>query len=96
MLKCATFREGSRLKEIGSRCFSGSGLEEIAIPSSVTTIRELAFSGCRALRKVSFQEGSKLERMGAMCFSKCGFTEISIPEIVESVGADAFTHCWDL
>ena len=32
------FREGSRLEEIGAKCFSGSGIEDIAIPPSVITI----------------------------------------------------------
>lgn len=96
MLKCVTFREGSRLDKIGVECFSNSGIEEITIPSSVITIHEQAFSGCRALRKASFQEGSKLERMGAMCFSECGFAKITIPMTVRSIGTDAFKKCKNL
>ena len=53
-LKHVTFANGSGLKTIGMYCFFESGLEEIAIPSSVTTIGDHAFSSCKNLRKVTF------------------------------------------
>ena len=92
-LKRVTFGEGSRLEEIGSRCFSGSGVEEITIPGGVTVICERAFSECKALRKVSFQEGSKLERIEKMCFAESSLEEIEVPRTLRAINAYAFENC---
>ena len=42
------------LKCIGERCFFRSGVEEITIPSSVTTIEGEAFLECEHLSRVTF------------------------------------------
>ena len=73
------FRDGSRLEKIGNRCFSGSGIEKIMIPSSVTTINENTFSHCEDLKNILFQEDSRLERIKAQCFSESGIEEIVLP-----------------
>lgn len=51
-LKCVTFREGSKLEEIGIKCFGSSGIEEITVPNSATIICAGAFERCEALCKV--------------------------------------------
>ena len=53
-LKEVTFQEGDGLKAIGTRCFAGSCLEEIVIPSGVTVLGNWAFYNCCSLKKVIF------------------------------------------
>lgn len=62
------FAEGSAIEKI-RKCFCGSDIEKIRIPSSVATICEEGFAKCRALKKVSFQDGSKLEKIENHSFS---------------------------
>ena len=42
--------------------YKGSDAEEIVIPSSVTEVKEGAFSGCRNLRRITIPES--LKRIG--------------------------------
>ena len=91
-----TFAEGSRLETIGRYCFAGSGIEEIVIPGSVTTICANAFWCCAALKWIQFQEDGKLERLGRWCLGGSGLVEVEIPRTVKTVGANAFHGCSDL
>lgn len=91
-----TFAEGSRLETIGRYCFAGSGIEEIVIPGSVTTICASAFFSCMALKKIQFQRNDKLERLGRWCLGGSGLVEVEIPRTVKTVGAKAFHSCSDL
>lgn len=95
-LRRVTFREGSRLTEIGDGCFSRSGVQEIEIPRGVTTICRGAFSECGALRRVTFREGSRLEKIGRECFSKSGIAEVEVPKLLKTIGSNAFLGCEEL
>lgn len=55
-VKFVHFEEGSQLKSIGDHAFYGAGIESITIPSSVTSIGESAFDGCRNLSKVEISD----------------------------------------
>lgn len=50
-----TIEEDSQLNEIGTWAFLFSGLNEIVIPASVTTVNERTFYGCSNLMKVYFE-----------------------------------------
>ena len=46
-------------------------IEELEIPSSVTTIEDNSFMFCDNLKKVTFVSGSGALTMGNMCFYRC-------------------------
>ena len=53
-LRNVEFREGSKLEELGFRCFASSDVREIVIPKNVRAIAYGAFKECRSLRRVIF------------------------------------------
>lgn len=62
------------LTEIGVNAFACSSLRTIALPATVRTVGENAFSGCTALRTVTFgtaEKGSALQTLGSLCFEGC-------------------------
>ena len=67
---------GDGLEEIGSGCFSRSGLEEIAVPSSVRSIGRDAFRSCASLRQITFSEDSLDEDGMSGLAARCPSLEI--------------------
>lgn len=61
-LKEAAIPEG--VETIGKEWFVGSGIVQLTISASVTSIEEGAFFKCRTLTQVSFAEGSRLHKLG--------------------------------
>lgn len=51
-LRQVQFNQGSRLLEIGERCFQESGLTSIVLPPSVRVVGNCAFFRCKQLRSV--------------------------------------------
>ena len=73
---------------------SCSGLNNINIPDSITSIKARAFEGCTGLTNITFGENSKLSIIGDRAFYGCGkLTDIVIPVNVSSIGANAFKNC---
>lgn len=71
-----------------------ANLEEssIAVPSTVTAIRNEAFAGCKNLESVLLPES--LEYIGTNAFAKCAsISALTIPATVTEIGSDAFTGC---
>lgn len=52
LLKQITFASGSKLREIGSSAFEGTGLTSVSLPESVEKIDTLAFASCPGLTSV--------------------------------------------
>ena len=70
--------------------FSG----KFSIPSSVTSIGEWAFAGCRELTSIEIP--SSVTSIGDAAFFGCwGLTSIEIPSSVTSIGEWAFDNCYD-
>ena len=66
-----------------------------AIPDTVSSISNYAFSGCDYLTSVYIPEG--VTSIGDCAFSGCGgLRDISIPESVSEIGNSAFFGCWNL
>lgn len=88
--------EGLPILGIGDRAFYNcTGLTNITIPKSVTTIDSAAFSGCTGLTSITIPEN--VTTIGTGAFAGCtGLTSITIPENVTSIGAAAFGSCTGL
>ena len=74
---------------IDEYAFSESGLEEITIPASVTSIKDSAFTHSADLNSVIFADGSQLNLIEQSAFSFTALTEIEFPEGVTTIPGDA-------
>ena len=71
-----------------------SNLTSIYIPSSVTSIDDVAFEGCISLESVIFEDNSKLSSIGNGAFFYCAnLKNIAIPTGVTSIDYQAFSGC---
>ena len=67
-------------------------MESLAIPNSVTSIGESAFSGCSGITSLSI--GEKVTSIGNYAFSGCsGITSLTIGEKVTTIDYRAFNGC---
>ena len=72
--------------------FRNQNIESFVIPSSVTSIGDWAFSGCRSLSEIVIS--SSVTIIGDSAFSSCySLSEIVIPSSVTSIGDNAFYNC---
>lgn len=84
------------LRRIESECFFHNGLEEITIPSSITTLGDYAFCLCYDLKRMIFQSGSELEQIHNDCFSSNGLEEFVAPPGLRRIESGAFSSCCDM
>lgn len=86
---------GRNVETIPYSFCANSRISEVAIPASVKTISEDAFSGCANLKKVTFPSstGLLIERDA---FCRCGFQSIIIPSTLTAIGTGCFSGCPDL
>ena len=69
-----------------------TGCKNTVIPNGVTSIGDLAFSGCIGLTSITIP--SSVTSIGRYAFEGCsGLTSISIPSSVTSIGNYAFSDC---
>lgn len=71
-----------------------TGLKQVNLPTTITTLPDEIFSGCTSLSKVTVSE---IEVIGSKAFEGCtSFTSFSIPSKVKSVADDAFYGCTNI
>ena len=71
---------------------NGELVTDLAIPDSVTSIRDYAFYNCSDLTSITIPDG--VTSIGYRAFSGCrGLTSIIIPDSVTSLGEDALSGC---
>ena len=74
---------------------AGNQRTEYAIPNSVTTIGEYAFSECRSLKSVTIPDS--VTTIGGSAFTCCSeLTSVTIPNSVTTIGERAFDFCFEL
>ena len=78
---------------IGDDAFTNcTGLRDITIPNSVTSIGSYAFYKCTGLTSITI--GNSVTSIGEYAFYNCsGLTSITIPNSVTSIGENAFFDC---
>lgn len=83
------------LQVIGSECFSGCQIEEIDFPKTLVTIRELAFLGNKALKKLNLEKCTNFKTIGDYAFSGC--TSLEYVNLLGNfnvfIGKFAFMDC---
>ena len=71
---------------------NGKEIKELAVPNSVTSIGDLAFSGCGGLTSVTIP--NSVVTIGSYAFEGCNnLVSVSIPNSVTSIGRQAFQGC---
>lgn len=63
--------EIKRIAELGTYFASLSGLAEVTIPTTVTTISTYAFQDCASLKHVIFEDGSACTKIDTGAFTNC-------------------------
>ena len=75
--------------------FRNQAIRSYIIPSSVTSIGDSAFAGCRSLSNIAIP--SSVNSIGDKAFwDCCSLTSIVIPNSVTSIGDRAFDNCYSL
>lgn len=83
-LKRVTISSG--LKAIASQCFKNTKLENIVIPSGVTSIGDSAFATCYELKSVSLP--NTLTTIASNAFKFCSkLVDINLPDSITSIGS---------
>lgn len=91
-LKSVTITGGNILYGAFYNC---SGLTNIVIPYSITSIGDSAFRGCSALTSIIIP--NSVTSIGVAAFYECSsLTNITIPDGVISIGGSAFNGCYAL
>lgn len=81
-----------KLEAIGNHAFSGTGLKEIELPESLTTLDYNAFSYCASLSSVKIP--GKVERISPYSFYKCSnLQKIELAEGIKFIDNQAFYYC---
>lgn len=79
---------GKPVKEIDEKAFEKNKyITEVSFPSSITLIREDAFSGCTSLKTINFSEGQKWIYEA---FKRTAVEKVTIPSTVIRFSSDAF------
>lgn len=72
-------------------------LEEIIIPTGITTISQWVFKNCTNLKRCKFDKGSQLTDLGLYTFSGCtSLEEFEIPNGVTEIKYECFYDCTSL
>lgn len=85
------------MTEIGSNAFTGSALNAVTIPASVTIIRAQAFMSCSDLATLHFEEGSHELLLETEAFYECKKMDLAndgvLPTRIISIAARTFQGC---
>lgn len=86
--------ENYTVSAIATEAFARSGVTEVQIPNSVTTIGESAFAYAESLRSITLP--LYLEEVSKTMLAGTGIENIAIPEGVKTIGYGAFQSCLQL
>lgn len=87
----------STLKIIGEAAFENTGIVNLTIPASVTSIKDDAFLDCIKLESLVFEDGTSALTVGKYVFDGCiALQSAVISSNVSSLGDYAFSNCTSL
>ena len=82
---------------INAYAFQRTGITNLYIPASVTTIQNGGFAGNESLKTITFESGSQLTSLGNAVFERNQILEeIEIPYGVTSFNQNLFDECYKL
>ncbi len=82
------------LDTVDEYAFWASGITEITIPESVTSINNNAFESCHSLSDVKLS--NSITYIGAHAFESCVFSSIRLPNALTTIATRAFSYCANL
>ena len=86
---------GNEIKTLSNKCFESSAVQEVTIPSGVTSIGDAAFANCTSLSSITIPDG--VTSIGSEAFRYCPLLiSIAIPDSVTRIGSSAFRACRSL
>ena len=88
------YYNGKRVTRIGYSAFSGTAIQSVTIPGTVTEISEYAFNGCTALTSITIP--GSVTAIGRYAFIRCtALTRVSFgaDSKLETIAAGAFGEC---
>ncbi|MBC3887857.1 leucine-rich repeat protein [Acetobacterium paludosum] len=87
--------DGVPITAIGDNAFDETGLTDLTVPNTVTSIGQSAFANCKYLTTIGLPTG--LASLSEKMFKNCtSLTTITLPASVKSIGANAFYNCQKL
>ncbi|WP_461219550.1 leucine-rich repeat protein [Lapidilactobacillus salsurivasis] len=79
------------LTELGDGAFEYSGVTNVNVPASLTSLAAETFTSCTKLAQVTFAPDAQLQTIGASAFAyTSALTGFDLPEAVKEIGAQAF------
>lgn len=83
------------LSRIEGDAFSNSGIREITLPETLTTLGSSAFASCDSLRSVTIP--SQVSAIPSRCFEGCEkLQQVVLPSTITTIGENAFDGCTSL
>ena len=97
------FRIPDTVTQIQTAAFSGSKVEQVTIPATVTLISEYAFANCTSLTSVTFEgttvnmSSYRTDYLADFIFCGCTALEtVTLPSAIREIGDNAFEGCTSL
>lgn len=95
-LNISFFDDGSNPLYCAHHLFlNGSEITNLAIPNTITSVKQCAFTGCSGLESITIPNSVK--SIGFNAFAYCtGLSSIELPSSVKTIGDQAFFYCSNL
>ena len=80
------------VKSIGNRALRGTGVSQLTLPETVTTLGYDAFMDCDSLREINLPQS--ISAIPDYCFKGCkSLDKVTLPSGLTSLGYEAFRYC---
>ena len=87
---------GKNFKTLSAFCFSNSVLEEVVLPSTLTSISWFCFKECKQLKSVVIEDSAVTALPRNLFYGCDALTSVDLGNNITSIGAYAFAGCTSL